>query len=82
MVEPVTIVVGRISTGGNDADEESNKATSKHTARGFRRDVPATQPGLRVPQDRPVARRGRGVHHQIQRPRLLNGQQPYADLDR
>jgi hypothetical protein len=31
------------------------------------RDLPATQAGLRVPQDSQVARRGRGIHHQVQR---------------
>ena len=34
---------------------------------GFRGSVPAAGSGLRVPQDSQVARRGRGIHYQIQR---------------
>ena len=66
-MEPVTIVLGRVSRGGDYADEESNGTANKHTAIGFRRGLPAAGSGLRVPQDSQVARRGRGIHHQVQR---------------
>ena len=55
MVRQVTIVLGRVSRGGDDRGEESNGAADKHTAMGFRGGVPATQPGLRVPTDSQVA---------------------------
>ena len=55
MVRQVTIVLGRVSRGGDDRGEESNGTANKHTAMGFRGSVPATRPGLRVPQDSQVA---------------------------
>ena len=67
MGRQVTIVLGRISRGGDDADEESNEAARQHTAMGFRGSVPVARSGLRVPEDSQVARRGRGIHHQVQR---------------
>ena len=66
-MEPVTIVLGRVSRGGDDADEESNGTARQHTAMGLWGGVPVARSGLRVPQDSQVARRGRGIYHQIQR---------------
>lgn len=66
-MEPVTIVLGRVSRGGDYADEESNGTANKHTAMGFRGSVPVAGSWLRLPTDSQVARRGRGIHHQIQR---------------
>ena len=63
----MTIVLGRVSRGGDDRGEESNGAANKHTAMGFWGGLPVAGPGLRVPQDSQVARRGRGIHHQVQR---------------
>ena len=63
----MTIVLGRVSRGGDYADEESNGAANKHTAMGLWGGVPVTGSWLRVPQDSQVARRGRGIHHQVQR---------------
>jgi|ETN07SMinimDraft_1059922.scaffolds.fasta_scaffold145744_1 hypothetical protein len=34
---------------------------------GFWGGLPVAGPGLRVPQDSQVARRGRGIHHKVQR---------------
>ena len=59
-MEPVTIVLGRVSRGGDYADEESNGTANKHTAMGFWGGLPVAGSGLRVPQDSQVARRGRG----------------------
>ena len=67
MSAQVTIVLGRVSRGGDDASEESNGTARQHTAMGFRGGLPVARSGLRVPQDSQVARRGRGVHHQVQR---------------
>ena len=65
--KPVATVLGRVSRGGDDAGEESNWTADKHTAMGFQRGLPVAGSGLRVPQDSQVARRGRGIHHQVQR---------------
>ena len=51
----MTIVLGRVSRGGDDAGEENNGTANKHTAMGFRGSVPVAGPGLRVPQDSKVA---------------------------
>ena len=59
--------MGRVSRGGDDTGEESNGTANKHTAMGFQRGVPATQPGIWVPQDSQVARRGRGIHNEVKR---------------
>ena len=67
MVRQVTIVLGRVSRGGDDADEESNGAANKHTAMGFRGGLQVAGSWLQVPTDSQVARRGRGIHHQVQR---------------
>ena len=50
-MEPVTIVLGRVSRGGDYADGESNWAANKRTGMGFRRGLPVARSGLRVPQD-------------------------------
>ena len=51
----MTIVLGRVSQGGDDADEEGNRTAYKHTAMGFWGGLPAAGSGLRVPQDSQVA---------------------------
>ena len=51
----MTIVLGRVSRGGDDRGEESNGAANKHTAMGLWGGVPVTGSWLRVPQDSPVA---------------------------
>ena len=51
----MTIVLGRVSRGGDYADEESNGTANKHTAMGFWGGLPVAGPGLRVPQDSQVA---------------------------
>ena len=63
----MTIVLGRVSRGGDDRGEESNGAANKHTAMGFWRGLPVARSGPRVPQDSQVARRRRGIHYEVQR---------------
>ena len=64
-METVAIVLGRVSQGDDDASEESNGTARQRTEMGFWGGVPVTGSGLRVPEDSQVARRGRGVHHQV-----------------
>ena len=61
----MTIVLGRLSQGGDDADEECNGTARQHTGMGFWGGLPVAGSGLRVPQDSQVARRGRRIHHQV-----------------
>ena len=60
-------IVGRVSRGGDDRGEESNRTARQHTGMGFRGGVPVAGPWLRVPTDSQVARRRRRIHHQVQR---------------